>query len=402
MPLRLAFWALLLGPAAPTASASLTDVPSMAVTRVRRFLNVGSLFGSATHHSPYDRVAGHPVFSVTTPWGSPYMNMEKLSDLEEVVPSAPSATAGSSSAKNPQSLSEEQNEYRTVALFFLDPDDALGVHSEMKQMDNLKKADLRLTAFSLSKALRQASNLGHGLLTGLPPDPLDGTYKYDDGASLRYKIVPPKRQLYYAARCIGRERVGLWSDEPGDDAQAAVVGNSALEGLNLARRRDKRERKTPVSNALDPIRAANAHMDGYTGIPVFVAPHLTRKLPLLKRFTTGTQQEIPFFFNYEDLQESWKQLRDRARFKSRLPEFPTVEVFNLWDVLTSIDRERWNATQKRRSDPKQFVLEPLRKRFVSQSPSLDDVVFVPSSRSVRYKESISARGNSKCRLRPMR
>jgi hypothetical protein len=187
------------------------------------------------------------------------MSMEKLSDLEEdaTVPRVPPKKG-----QQTGSISEEQNEYRTVALFFMDPDDALGVHGEMKQLENMKKADMRLTAFSLSKALRHASNLGNGLLTGLPPDPLDGTYKYDDGASLRYKIVPPKRQLYYAARCHGRERVGLLSENPVEDAQAAVLGNSALEGMNLVRRREKRERKGPKKKNLTQLQADNQHMEG--------------------------------------------------------------------------------------------------------------------------------------------
>jgi hypothetical protein len=352
------------------------------------------------------------------------MTMEKLSDLDEdaSVPragrGARSQASASSGSGAPQSISEEQNEYRTIALFFLDPDDALGVHGEMKQMENMKKADLRLTAFSLGKALRHASNLGNGLLTGQPPDPTDGTFKYDDGASLRYKIVPPKRQLYYAARCVGRERVGLLSEGAAEDAQAAVLGNSALEGLNLVRRRDKRERKGPLRKDpanLSPLRAANRHMEGYTGIPVFYEPQLVRRVPLLKRWTSGTQDEIPLFFNYEDLEEGWRRIRSRHRFKSRVPERPpSVEVFNLWDVLTSIDRDAHQKRQKMRNDPKQYLLEPLRKRFFPPSSrrrnagggggwgDLDQIVFVPSSRSVRYKEAMSARGNGKCRLRPMR
>lgn len=321
------------------------------------------------------------------------MNMEKLSDLDEVVPT------DSSSSKTPQSISEEQNEYRTVVLYFLDPDDALGVHSEMKQMENMDKADLRLTTFSLAKALRQASNLGRGLVTGLPPDPLDGNLKYDEGASLRYKIVPPKRQLYYAARCIGKERVGLFGEAGSDDAQAAVMGNSALEGLNLIRRREKRERKTPKSKT--PAQLASAHMEGYTGIPVFFAPTFRRRHPLIKRLLTGCQYETPLFFNYEDMMDAWQTLKSRKWLK-KLPDVPeNVEVFNLWDVLTSMDRDIYANKPKLLS--LEYLLKPIRKRISQhQKPGLEDITFVPSSRAVRYKEVISARGNGKARLRPMR
>jgi hypothetical protein len=392
--------------AKPSNSNPLKALLPNALTKARKCVNLSGLFGSRTDVNPFDRVAGHPVFAVTTPWGSPYMNMEKLSDLDETVPTVP-LDSKKRSKSNPQSISEEQNEYRTVALFFLDPDDALGVHTEMKQMDNMKKADLRLTAFSLSKALRQASNLGNGLLTGLPADPLDGTFKYEDGASLRYKIVPPKRQLYYAARCVGRERVGLMSENAADDAQAAVLGNSALEGMNLIRRREKRERKTPKGpSSMSPMQLANQHMDGYTGIPVFHEPQMVRKVSVVKRLVSGTQNEVPFFFNYEDLVDAWTRMRNKARFKSRIPERPPdVEVFNLWDLLTSMDKDAAQRSDAKRRNPKELVLDPLRKRFLSRpenDPDLDQIVFVPSSRSVQYKEAMSARGNGKCRLRPMR
>jgi hypothetical protein len=157
----------------------------------------------------------------------------------------------------------------------------------------------------------------------------------------------------------------------------------------------------------------------------------------LKRLASGTQDEIPLFFNYEDLEVAWSRVRSKARFKSRIPANPpAVEVFNLWDVLTSIDREARQKREMMRRDPKQYVLEPLRKRFAPRSRlsasasgsgstgggsslaggedattaaaggggggHLDQIVFVPSSRSITYKEAMSARGNGKCRLRPMR
>jgi hypothetical protein len=44
-----------------------------------------------------------------------------------------------------------------------------------------------------------------------------------------------------------------------------------------------------------------------------------------------------------------------------------------------------------------------RKRFgTNEEPGLDSITFLPSSRAIDYKEAISARGNDKARLRPMR
>lgn len=377
-------------------SADKQSLPSALMTSTRRFLNFGSLFGSVTYSStPYDRVAGHPVFSVTTPWGSPYMSMEKLSDLDEVV----QENRAASSSSSPQSISEEQNEVRTVALYYMDPDDALAAHAEMKQLDSMESADIRVTSLSLTRALRQASNFGNGLPTGAPPDALSGKFETSQGASLRYKIVPPKRQLYYAARCKGRERVGLQSETPSQDAQSAILGNSALEGLNLMRRRSKRERK---GSSTAPAGAR--HMEGYTGIPVFHCPTLRKRHPI-KGLITGQRQETPLFFNYEDLESAWKQLKQRKP-NLNIPDRPEdVEVFNLWDILVSMDRDSWNKKKNHAfwKPSAAMLLSPLKRRFGKlEPPDLQDVTFVPSSRAIHYKERISRRGNGKARLRPMR
>jgi hypothetical protein len=389
---------LLLTCLAPIVAVADTSLPIQIARQTRRFLNIGSVFGSATRSdNPYDRVGGHPVFSVTTPWGSPYLNMEKRSDMDMDQDGNREAISKLSST---QSITDESSEYRTVCLYFMDPDDALGVHGEMKQMDGMDSADLRLTSFSLAKALRQASNLGGGLLTGQPPDALTGELPSDSGGSLRYKIVPPKRQLFYAARCIGRERVGLFSDNPSEDAMAAVLGSSAIERMNLERRRARKERKSTRTKKT-PMQAANAHMEGNTGIPVFWNPQMQKKLPLLKRLMTGVQYEMPMFFNYEDMMEAWRTLKTRNKKKS-VPDEPTgVEVFNLMDLLTSIDRDA--LATKRQQSIQNKILKPFVDRFVPQvGPDLQHVTFIPSSRSINYKEAISARGNGKCRLRPMR
>merc|ERR1719413_35643 len=99
-------------------------------------------------------------------------------------------------------------------------------------------ADVRICSVSLAKALRSASHLGRGLLTGQPIDAHKGTIlPAKEGGTLRHKIMPPKKQLFYAARCYGRERIGLFGkgtdaeserDSRYDQAVAAVIGSSAL------------------------------------------------------------------------------------------------------------------------------------------------------------------------------
>ena len=165
------------------------------------------------------------------------------------------------------------------------------------------------------------------------------------------------------------------------------------------RRREKRERKTGAP-AKTPMQAANAHMEGYTGVPVFYTPHMHKQWPKWKQLLTGQRQEVPLFFNYEDLQQAWADMRQR-RPKGKIPEQPeAVEVFNLWDVLSSMDQD---ANGKKKTTLQQQLITPFQKRFgKTKAADLADITFVPSSRSTQYKERISARGNGKARLRPMR
>ncbi|CAJ1935713.1 unnamed protein product [Cylindrotheca closterium] len=375
------------------ARRSFTDMP--VIKQARQLLNLNSILGNPTSAQPYDRILGSPVFQVTTAWGSPYMNMEKLTEMDGS--GADGSGLFQKDAGSLKSISEEQNEYRTVTLFFMDPDDALGVHAELKQMEQMKKSDIRITSNSLGKALRAAANLGNGLPTGYPIEPLNGNLKpVEEGGSLRHKIMPDKRQLFYAARCIGKERVGLFGDNPSELATMALLGNSAIEATNLMRRRDKRERKTtPPPKSL--LEAQNAHMDGYVGIPVFHASGMARKIPKLKQISSGNRQETPMFFNYEDLQDAWTKMKKK---NPSMPDKPTVEVFNLFDVLTSMDKDQW---KKRKEAGKFDIMAPLRQRFGKlEGPDLDSITFVPSSRAIDYKEKLSARGNGKARLRPMR
>lgn len=341
--------------------------------RTRRWMNLGSTFGSPlSAENVYDRITGHPVFAVTTSWGSPYLNMERLQN-ETIPEEPPEKLGGNSKNAKLQSISDDRNEIRMVVLYYMDPVDALATRGEMKQMQNLDTADIRVSCFSLAKAIRQASNIGRGLVTGVPVEPETGDLSEDSGR-LRYKIVPPKKQLFYAARCIGRERVGLGfgGSTPAEDAARAVSGNAAIDAANLQRRRTAREATIGRQHTGHP-------MEGYTGIPVFYCEELQRKLPFVKRTLFRRQADTPLFFDYEDVQVAWKRMRRKC---PEAPAEPTVEVFNLMDVLSSMDREKAKKGK--------------------ESSVLGRITFIPSSQAVHYKEGMSKRGNSKARLRPMR
>jgi hypothetical protein len=385
------------------------------LTQTRRWLSLKGIFSQQydSKGSPYDRVMGHPVFQVTTPWGSAYMNMEKL-DLDDMV-NAEVDLEDVASGK--ATLASDSNQYRTISLYYMDPDDALAAHAEFLQMDQMSKADIRVTSVSLAKALRSAANLGHGLLTGQPIDAIRGkVLSTKEGGSLRHKIMPPKKQLYYAARCYGKERVGLFGSRSASSedsskrelAVTAVLGNSALSLRNLQRKQAKRDRK--INTGPKTTWEANyGHMDGHLGIPVFYAHGMQRHYPLWKGLISGHRRETPLFFNYEDLERAWKKTRSKQK-----PVEPTVEVFNLWDVLTSMDkdqdRQRYhNARVPITKRSLQAVAKPLQRRLAALPSNkshhgldLDSITFVPSSDACSYKESITARGNGKARLRPMR
>jgi len=365
---------------------SADSLPAKLATQARRMLNFGSTFGSAATCSktPYDRVMGHPVFQVTTPWGAPYMNFEKVEKAE-------SDLKGSADVMGPES------ESRPVTLFYMDYEDAIQMHEEMKQMGNMQNADIRITTTTLSKAIRQSSNYGNGLLTGSPIGVLTGKLKSpNEGGSLRYKIVPPKRQLFYASRCQGKERVGLFGTAQ-DESQTFVENNQFVHNVNLDRRREAKERRS--NSGLTKAQLQNKHMEGYTGIPVFYAPQLKRVHPLPKRLFGG-KEEKPFFFSYEDLQQAWTTMRGRNKKSNIPPEPQSVEVYNLMDVLTSMERQEWKQSHPFWKNPMASVKSAMQLRRTK--PELDDITFVPPKLCVKYKEKISAQGNGKARLRPMR
>jgi hypothetical protein len=417
-------------------AATIVDFPGKVVNGVRRHLNFNGLFGSPTRptnsasHTSYEKIMGHPVFQVTTAWGSAYMNMEKLTSDDAEMKSGDENKMLASGVDDASSFGAEDSQYRTISLYYMDPDDAIGAHAEFKQMDGMKEADVRITSVSLAKAVRSAANLGRGLLTGQPIDMHKGTVlPTKEGGSLRHKIMPPKKQIFYAARCHGRERIGLFGkganandttadrDSRYDQAVAAVIGNAALAYRNSQRKQAIRDRKLAY-RPKSQLEADYQHMDGHLGIPIFYAPGMERRRSRIKSLVSGSQRkEIPLFFNYEDLQEAWQKTKPLGGDKDKyLPnEPPEVEVFNMWDVLVSMEQEQARNSQKFDAlKPQDKLIKALTHPFVNRwknvAPTatkddaaiLDALVFIPSSDACTYKEKISARGDGKCRLRAMR
>lgn len=370
-----------------------------------------------------------PVFAVTTPWGSPYLIFERADgdDMED-------GGAGAGVRENFGDVMGPEQPTRQVVLYFSDPSDAAAHRDEMTQLEQMKGADMRIMATSMGRADRQASNLGNGLPTGQPVDDLTGKMKGpDEGGLLRYKIVPSRRELFYAARCRGRERVGLFGDSPAADA--AIMSNSRktvgeyVGGLKAARE-DRLKGRRGASNVdgSDALRVRYEHMEGGLGVPVFHCPGLKRRHPVIKRLINPKAQksETPLFFSYEDMEDAWRELRDSADEAERanMSEVPPgVEVYNLMDVVSSIDRDQWRIKRRgqlRREQQLDKVLGvfssvPVLNRLVKGvddkkaapkkegvTSGLEQVTFVPSSRNVAFKDQMTETGNCKARLRPMR
>lgn len=293
---------------------------------------------------------------------------------------------------------------RTTALFFTDPEDAQHMVDEMKQMGNgMDRADIRVMATSMGRALRQTSRLGRGLPTGQPVDEMTGRL---DNSAIRYKIVPSKRELFYAAtRCLGKERVGFFGDTPDDDGRSILLPTTPDSDNDqfLPRKRPSAAKK---KKSLIAYKWRN--MRGETGIPVFYMEGLKRK------GKKGTVEEIPLFFSYEDLCIAWNQMRSNAGDKALTrPTFP--EVFNFVDVVVAMERSQWQKRMKLDRVLKNVHSNPWVQKIVPTrlvtaknnvpmvgDDDLDKIVFIPSSRAIQFTDNTSKSGNGKARLRPMR
>lgn len=240
--------------------------------------------------------------------------------------------------------------------------------------------------------------------------------------------------IIYASRCIGRERIGLQMKDTITQSIASMCGIYKAADKSIERTvsildtpEETNLRKQLLSSpsykrTVQTMRQQNPHMSdditdiGGIGIPVFWAQGTLRRPNKLNQLLTGNRNEILMYFNYEDLLVAWDRLKQRKKYK-HLPDRPTVEVFNLWDLLTSMDREMSLATQTQSISTSQSIssstknwwkrvdwTKPIRNRLGSRNvePTLADITFVPSSRAVHFKRRISAHGNGKPRLRPMR
>lgn len=410
-------------------SVSMMLIASSAVT-AKSPINLTNLLGTHTSVPAYERIISQPVFQVTTPWGSAYMLFEKYKDEEKEVELEEGLDGDDAAKFSRMQRKDEMQDTRSVSLYFMDEHDARGLADEMKQMKNMKDSDLRITCTTLGKALRCSSNLGYGLPTGQPVDGLSGKIPtMDDGGSLRHKIVPSKRELFYAARCAGRERVGCFSDSASEDAQLLLQSQGIIESAKMGLRRNaatnamKRTQKARQlardgieESAEDRLKREYAHMEGQVGLPVFYAEGLAKRPPNVRRMLQGSKAwssaaQTPLYFSYEDLMNDWASMRSKSANKSKIPEKPSVEVFNMVDVIAGIDKDQWKKERRAEliREKKGFLGKiPVVHNFVKSKiasgarSGLENVVFVPASFGVEAQERISAAGSYKCRLRPMR
>jgi len=323
-------------------------------------------------------------------------------------------------------------ESRAVALYFMDEQECMGLLNEMKQMTQMADTDMRVLSTSLGRALRSAANTGSGLPTGQPVEPLNGKLQSPEGGSgtLRYKIVPSKREMFYASRCTGKERVGLFGDAPEVDAKLWLQDMPVISGQYAQRRfsRETRENRLLKTEKLKKkaegpptIAEQYSHMDGNMGIPVFSSPGLKRRPPAIQRLLRGKaaaekRMETPLYFSYDDLVDAWNTMRKTSsKAGTTIPEKPpAVEVYNMYDVVSSLDKDQWKVGHRkkllnaRKTKVERVVSQiPFARRFYKMDPKrkpsgLERITFVPSSKAVHQKETISATGNGKARLRPMK
>lgn len=407
--------------------------PSKTFQRIRKSLDISSLLYPVHSRPSYDRILSTPAFAVTTSWGSPYMIFERLSRSETIAEEEVDAVFGSSSSldRELEPLGDtkaggdgdddtKSQRTRTCALYFMDPDDAKCLCDEMKQMGGgMATADIRVLSTSLGRAVRQSSIISpSGMPTGQPLDETTGRLRGDAGQTLRYKLVPSKRELYYAARCIGKESVGLFSKDGIDDVKEILTGRKKRsfgsggksDAGQVARERMERRLAKAQNGGNDvtteslalPLRQVYAHMQGKTGVPLFYLDGLKLKPPRLPRANLFSKKQtptnqIPLFFSYEDVVSTWR------RQKPTNTTMPQVQVFNFMDVLVSLDKKQ----QSQESNTKNLFQTLFQKKKTEKSNDLDadqlkNAVFIPSSRSIQFKENTSLVGNSKARLRPMR
>jgi hypothetical protein len=221
--------------------------------------------------------------------------------------------------------------------------------------------------------------------------------------------------------------------QPQGVIEANKMGLRRKAAKNAAARMKKArqlEKDGLVESNEDRLRREYSHMEGQVGLPVFYAPGLVKKPPKIRTLLQGTKKAwstaslTPLYFSHEDLLHDWSMMRARSESSANnnnnnegkiIPvKPPQVEVFNMIDVVTSIDKDQWKAHRRAELDREMKgvwgkipVLHHLFKGKATSSlgaaaSGLDKIIFIPSSLGVQAKERIRATGNRKARLRPMR
>jgi len=375
-------------------------------------LNLKGFFGSPqyTAKTPYELVGSTPVFMVGTQRGNPYLS--SVGDQESGV------------------------------VYYMDIDDAKAALQEFKRNPQSAVMDASISSTSLSKAIRQSAQGESGLPTGHSPDPMTG---HLDDSTLIYKIIPSHRQLFYACRCKGRASVGQSRcynslEDAHETMKEKICRQDQLvreqERLRTKGKKKKLKGWIPEGDSddftddkfhyvLDKMRATSKDYNIRLGIPTFYCPNLKREVSRMNNFGRGEQENV-LFLSYEDLQSAWAKVRVSTARKEKimLPKIPpNVEVMNLMDVLTSMDREDLKKKSQSSFEIKAYIKEPLKtvknqmndvvegtknmfhkKKSKNVSPpDISKITFVPESRGVEYlHQIIAARGSRSPRMRPMR
>ena len=68
----------------------------------------------------------------------------------------------------------------------------------------------------------------------------------------------------------------------------------------------------------------------------------------IQRSNAGVSSSLnPLYFSYEDFMKDLSEMRSKSVNKSKILEMPPeVEVFNMMDVLTSIDQDQWKLQRR--------------------------------------------------------
>uniref|UniRef100_A0A7S2K0X3 Uncharacterized protein n=1 Tax=Leptocylindrus danicus TaxID=163516 RepID=A0A7S2K0X3_9STRA len=332
--------------ATPSASKATRIEPKRSFGISNIIPDFTNLVKSTHKQTAEERIAQIPVFCVCTPWGSPYMVYDDAGQAN--------------------------------ALYFLDHEDAKCLLDEFLNMEG-KDRDARIMTTTLARAMVQAANVD-GVATGQIT--MDGVIQ-----AMYYKIVPSTKELFYASKLPGKEAIGMSGMESEFTVQERIYGSIGdgddTSGKSAAKGRAKFYRQKHKSIVADK-KLTDA------GIPVFSIEGMQFKtkgssfIPSRKGVV-----DTPLFLSYNDCIRTYKEMRSNlsTEDKASIPANPEVEVFNMIDVVTSIDRD---ITRRDWSKEEKDI-----------KTGLESIVFVPNSKSVDFVDSTSKHGNGKARLPDM-